>query len=1059
MLSPTLWGQFYNGSDLDFGQNRVQDFQFDWRKQQYERFSMHYYRGEEEFAEWSAKLIHEEWQNLEEQFNLVVDEHLDFMIFKSLSEMRRANIGLFHQAEKLGGSSQLFENKILLFYPGTQIDFRNQIREILAKRMIQLLLFGENWASIVNGADHNKHPIWFVDGLSYFISEEWNSSIESQIKDGILSGEFQNLAFLNDGTARIAGYALWWYISEVHGYDEVLNVLYATRPYEHVGRAIEAILGSDIQELMPLIIDYYKEKFQDDLLRQNELSGQTLQLKDRGKSRIGCIDSSPDESQMAYVLQNNGAISIMIHDFKTGKNKRIDRFGPKIKRLQDYSSPVIAFHPSGEFLAVFIEISGNVLFKLYDFRDGSKTEKVLPNLQKVSHMSYSKNGQEIILSGINNGQSDIYLYRIAGNNLDQITDDLYEDMYPEFMLKEDHISFMSNRSSTNIRNFTGVVPASERQELLLSTQDFALFQYDLKKRNKSRVELFSIPLNDGHTSYIKQTKADEFLYLNDENGLKNLSVLKIDSTISSVDTIIKYRYLYSHQAITNTQTGLLNWTKVNNKEILVLLYENQEYKIARQEIPSEILGLEKSYFSSLNENRLEAELETPDPEVNEEKLNSYKYYSNDDSTYIKEVFVLFPNSQELNNPDTLPEYLSPRRERYLLNFAKKKFHFSVENSFLSQAYQTYTPNQAYANPQISALTEVDLSDLFEDFILKGAFRVPMSRFNSEQLLVTEFNKNRLDKVYRYYRRTSSANSPSGLVKVSTHNLAMELIYPFNEVSSVHFTLNNRLDINRPLYYNISDFEKENEIQFKTGTVFSYVFDNSHHRSANSWSGIKFKTFLEYQQAPESASFGMLNIGFDFRHGKTILSEMVWVNRLAASTSLGNERLLYYIGGVDNWITIPGRAFNNNMPVNPSASFAFQTIATPLRGFQQNQRNGNSFFIYNSELRIPLFQLLVKHTVKNEPLRSFQLIPFFDLGSAWTGPSPLSEENHFNKLSISNKPVTTILVNSREPIVAGTGFGLRSKIFGYFVRVDFGWGIEDFQISNFPKLYLSLAYDL
>ena len=111
------------------------------------------------------------------------------------------------------------------------------------------------------------------------------------------------------------------------------------------------------------------------------------------------------------------------------------------------------------------------------------------------------------------------------------------------------------------------------------------------------------------------------------------------------------------------------------------------------------------------------------------------------------------------------------------------------------------------------------------------------------------------------------------------------------------------------------------------------------------------------------------------------------------------------------------------------------------------------------MRIPLFQLLVKHTVKNEPLRSFQLIPFFDLGCAWTGPNPLSEENHFNKLSVSNKPITTILVNSREPIVAGTGFGLRSKIFGYFVRVDFGWGIEDFRISNLPKLYLSLAYDL
>ena len=52
----------------------------------------------------------------------------------------------------------------------------------------------------------------------------------------------------------------------------------------------------------------------------------------------------------------------------------------------------------------------------------------------------------------------------------------------------------------------------------------------------------------------------------------------------------------------------------------------------------------------------------------------------------------------------------------------------------------------------------------------------------------------------------------------------------------------------------------------------------------------------------------------------------------------------------------------------------------------------------------------------------------------------------------------VLVNFfRDPIVAGYGVGVRSMLFGYFLRVDYAWGIETRQVLD-PRLFIALGMD-
>ncbi len=129
----------------------------------------------------------------------------------------------------------------------------------------------------------------------------------------------------------------------------------------------------------------------------------------------------------------------------------------------------------------------------------------------------------------------------------------------------------------------------------------------------------------------------------------------------------------------------------------------------------------------------------------------------------------------------------------------------------------------------------------------------------------------------------------------------------------------------------------------------------------------------------------------------------------------------------------------------------------MRGFIQNIRNGNSFALINNELRFPVFQYLLNKPIRSDFIRNFQIVGFLDVGTAWTGKSPYANDNSFNTEVLSGNPVTVTLDRQVDPIVAGFGGGIRSRLFGYFIRSDWGWGYEDGVIRE-PIFYLSLGLD-
>ena len=107
--------------------------------------------------------------------------------------------------------------------------------------------------------------------------------------------------------------------------------------------------------------------------------------------------------------------------------------------------------------------------------------------------------------------------------------------------------------------------------------------------------------------------------------------------------------------------------------------------------------------------------------------------------------------------------------------------------------------------------------------------------------------------------------------------------------------------------------------------------------------------------------------------------------------------------------------------------------------------------------VKLVKYFSKKPIKSDFLENLMIIGFGDIGTAWTGLHPFSDENSLNQEEIDQGSVLITVKNRREPIVGGFGVGARTKFLGYFIRVDYAWGVENREIND-GFWYISLSMD-
>lgn len=1081
LLTGTLLNaQFYSGSQMEFGKNRVQ---FDeprlWQWYKFEKYNVYFYMGGKELAQYTSQEAAKSIEKIEKMLDYNLDDKIEFMVYNKQSDFRQSNIGLeYEEPYNVGGVTKIVGSKVFLYFDGDHSKYDKQIREVVAEVLINQMMYGGSMRDVVKNSTLLTLPNWYVKGLVSYISNSWDSDIDSRVRDGILSGKYRKFNGMEGVDALYAGHSIWNYIAETYGKTVISNILYMTKVTRNIESAFLFVLGVSMKNMTSEWMQYYTSRY-----NETDTTKKTPAVSLLKKPKVSRVyqrfKTSPDGKYAVYTTNELGQYKVWLYDFQKKKAKRIMKREQKLDRPVDYSYPLVNWHPTGERISIITERKGELLLTYYTMSTRkSETIKIF-NFEKVVDFSYSDDGKLFVMSAVQNGQSDIFVYSPGAGNSEQITKDIYDDLSPRFIANSSKIIFASNRPSDTIRFFSAYPVDLKANQQPMEHKDLFIYNYKNKTPLLRRVT---------NTPSVSESQPFEFdnehlCFLSDENGIRNRYLGVLDSSIAYVDTAEHYRYYTRTYPITNYSRNILEQDiNLRSKKVTEVIFTDKKFKLFLSDLPPGNTALKAPLVNTAYRNiaikNVTKEKEQKKPEdtksiqtiqvfVSEEQKPEKKDSSAIDiNNYVfenepKKKEAELPPVQPVNTaPDTstsasaAPTFQFPQQRNYFVFFSTDYVITQLDNSFLNASYQKFSgPGPVFLSPGFTGFFKMGLSDVFDDYKITGGVRISSDLNSNEYYMSYENRLKRLDKQIILHRQGLDY---APFFKVQSHQARYVLKWPFTETASVRGTVNGRQDRTSFYAYDTPTLSQPNEFEYWGGTKLEFVFDNTRKRGLNLYYGTRLKVFAEYMKQVNKTETDITILGLDIRNYTKIHRDFIWANRLSASTSFGNKKLIYYMGGVDNWFS---PQFNFSTPVDLLQNYAYQTLATPMRGFHQNIRNGNSFALYNTELRLPLFRYLMNKPLKSDFLNNFQVVGFGDIGTAWTGKSPYDDSNSLNTQVIGGppSPVTVVIETRREPIVGGYGWGIRSRLLGYFMRLDWSHGWEDGKIQ--PRVfYWSFSLD-
>jgi hypothetical protein len=562
----------------------------------------------------------------------------------------------------------------------------------------------------------------------------------------------------------------------------------------------------------------------------------------------------------------------------------------------------------------------------------------------------------LIFSAVKSGQTDIFVYKIDKQTVEQITNDVYDDLDASFVAfpNKTGIIFSSNRPSANAASSDTSMPSEQFNIFLVDNWN--------KSEFKQISQLSNVKFGDAR--FPSQYNTSHFTFVSDENGinnryagffttekagldtlvfigdeiLRNPPIEEVDSLLkewnkTDIDSVgyfstsLDSAYTFP---LTNYQSGLLETRTAGDNTLVSEVTRQGDFKfLYRLRVDENTLrrrNVSARATEYMKKIMTQAKVASGQPSVYGEILDSTKtdnafqteFDAEADSSQLGKVF----EATEIGDEPVL-------QKAKLFEYRPKKFFndyvvAGLNNTALAvNRFQPYMGGSGPIDPSngndLSGLVRMGTVDLFEDYKISGGFRIAPNLRDNDVLFEFLNLRKRIDWGFTYYRSSTQvglrvADTTSGLVlgvagkQFSSYYLA-KVRFAFDKVRSLRVTIGPRFD--NIVVLPRKDFSPTLGIpdQKKTFGQLSleYVHDNTLNPTTNIWNGLRWKIYTDvFSQLNGKASTKerfMFNAGFDARHYLPIYRNVTWAVRGAGDFSWGRQKVIYYLGGVDGWLKI------------------------------------------------------------------------------------------------------------------------------------------------------------
>jgi hypothetical protein len=1097
-------------NSVEFGKNRIQHKKFVWKFYQSPNFNTYIAQGGVELGKFVAQVAEDELKSVESFIEYSLQRRANIVVYNTYDDYKSSNIGLGSDWQNAGGVTKLVNNKLIIYYDGNHEHLKQQVREGIARVLTDNLLFGDDIGEFASNQALLDLPKWLVDGYVAYAAKPWSTEKDDQLKSAILGGRYNTFYQFAFEQPLLAGHAFWYYIGERYRKENVTYLLYLARIYKNLNNACLRVCKKKFKEVLADFMQYEQQVYAQDIRqRRNQPKGQMVVSEETTKNDYFRFQANPNPKSSTYsvVEFKKGQYSVKLME-NFYDSRTLLKIGVRTNQGDiNPNYPIMAWDGKGTRLLVVYWENGKIKMFVYDVLAKFKRYKQeITGFDQILDASFMLDANSLVFSAVKNGHSDIFTYKIEEQKSVQITNDVYDDLDPTFVSfpNRSGIVFSSNRPSPDAPGSDTVLPGR---------YPYNIYIVDILNDSKTKQLAKLTNVKMGNARYPMQYNTNHFTYVSDETGignrwagffatqrngldtlyyvgdelLRNPSPKEFDSTLRAWQKqepdSVSYFQVYKDSTytfpITNYQSSLLETRIAGNNGTVSEVRREGDYKFLYK------LKVDEVALSKRNVSARPTEyVKKVTAEKKASTGNAIIYNKKSAADTAKRSNSFFQNEFADDKLDTSgqaaknkidptipkPSVLSQSKLfDYRLKFSSDYVLSGFSNNILVNRYQPYAggsgPIQLNNGNDFNFTFRVGVSDLMEDKKFVGGIRFG-TNLSDKDIFVTYQNlRKRIDWGVTYYRSNVSNfyNTPFNTM-LYTNLYQANVAYPLNEVKSFRATVGLRMDkgVLRS-FDNNSGLPNANALKFPDTisrvivSRFEYVHDNTINPTQNIWNGLRYKIYLDVAMPTTGSSTtggkATYNFGYDGRYYHKIYRNFIWAGRAAADFSWGGQKLIYYLGGVDGWV---GPKFNQNQPA-PDQNYAYQSLTLNMRGYNQNIANGNNAMVINSEFRLPIFSTFVNRPINNAFLRNFQVVQFFDLGTAWNGK--------YNGITrpgeVITAPYTPVVVRidagGLGPFAGGYGFGIRSTLLGYFMKLDTGWPMKGFFVGK-PIWYFALGFD-
>ncbi|MDR6341060.1 hypothetical protein HNQ91_004133 [Filimonas zeae] len=1115
---------------VEFGKNRIQHKKFTWKFYQTTNFNTYFNQGGLELGKFAAQLAEDELASIEDAVEYSLQRRANLVIYNTYDDYKSSNIGLGLDWQNAGGMTKLVNNKIVLYFDGNHNTLRRQIREGIARILVDNILFGDDIGEIASNQALLDIPKWLTDGYVEYIAQPWSPEKDDELRNVMLSGNYRKFYQFAFDKPTLAGHAFWYYIAEKYKKENVTYFLYLARLYKNLNTASQRICKKKFKDVLADFMTFEEEKYVKDLKqRKNAPRGRLSVVEETKKADFFRFQANPNPRNNSYAVVQfkKGVYSVKYVDNNLDEKVLLSYGVRTITGDINPNYPLLSWDGKGSRLLVVYWKGGKINMFVYDVVANIKRFKQeITAFDQILSAGFMLDANTILFSAVKNGHSDIFTYRIDNEKVQQITNDVYDDLDPTFVSfpNRSGIIFSSNRPSGDAVNADTVLPSKNR---------FNIFMVDISNKSdfKQIAQLSKMKFADARSPM--QYNVNHFTFVSEENGIANrwagffstsrngLDTLyyigdeilrnpgdkEIDSTLSAWQKnepdSISYFQVFKDSTytfpITNYQSSLLETRIAGDKGQVSEVRREGDYKfLYKLQVDSAMLRRRSvnarptDYMKRLmQEARLAGGRAVTEVPVNKpaEKKPANNVFQNE---FDDEKPAATTSVPVMVNGEPVPAAEGPAREpvlekaglfNYKLKFNADYVLAGVSNNILINRFQPYAygalPVRLNNGNDFNWSFRVGVSDVMEDIKMIGGFRFGTNLSDKDVFFTFQNLRKRLDWGFTYYRSTTE-NYPTYIIsgpgagfdnKLVTNLYQANVAYPIDETKSIRANIALRSDrsVTRPFIYESGQPLEQGlnipDTVAKTGIAhLEYVYDNTINPTQNIWNGLRWKIYYDYYKAvgkgASTRGINVQNLGVDARYYVKIYRNFIWAARAAGDFSFGDQKILYYLGGVDGWIS--PKANQDNLPTGQD--YVYQSLTLNMRGFRQNVANGNNAAVINSEFRLPVFSTFFNKPINSAFIRNFQLVQFIDLGTAWSGSlknieRPITTYRQYQSDGTPDPNYATIRLKAGGigPFAGGYGFGVRSTVLGYFLKLDTAWEMNGI-FRGKPMWYFALGLD-